>query len=51
LDNEQFKRLLEEAERALMPFVTAVGAIVGNASPQRKYHLDLVENDEPGQRQ
>ncbi|SJM31112.1 hypothetical protein BQ8482_180340 [Mesorhizobium delmotii] len=34
-----------------MPFVTAVGAIVGNASPQREYHLDLVENDEPGQRQ
>jgi hypothetical protein len=27
LDNEQFKRLLEEAERALMPFVTAAGAV------------------------
>ncbi|RWQ49675.1 MAG: hypothetical protein EOS82_16390 [Mesorhizobium sp.] len=27
LDNEQFKRLLEEAERALMPYVTAAGAV------------------------
>jgi ubiquinone/menaquinone biosynthesis C-methylase UbiE/uncharacterized protein (DUF1330 family) len=27
LDNEQFKRLLEEAERALMPFVTEAGAV------------------------
>jgi uncharacterized protein (DUF1330 family)/SAM-dependent methyltransferase len=28
LDNEQFKRLLEEAERALAPFVTAAGAVI-----------------------
>ena len=27
LDNEQFKRLLEEAERVLVPFLTAVGAV------------------------
>ncbi|WP_287178910.1 DUF1330 domain-containing protein [Mesorhizobium sp.] len=27
LDNEQFKQLLEEAKRALMPFVTAAGAV------------------------
>ena len=27
LDNEQFKRLLEDAERALMPYVTAAGAV------------------------